>query len=132
MIRWTSDLARKGGILFFIGFLALILCRSAQAGIAIGSLTLTSVYPRIFSPNGDGWNDKATFHFDNPELLPVSGTVYDLSGARVADLSPGNDPMSVLSWDGKDSSGQRVAGGIYLYEIDFQGKHATGTVVVAR
>ena len=99
--------------------------------ISLGSLTLTGVYPRIFTPNGDGANDKAGFHFDNPELLPVTGSIYDLAGARVADLKPGNDP-TLLLWDGKDSDGRTVPGGIYLYQIDFQGKQATGTVVVAR
>ena len=116
-----------------IAVLLLFTCSlSARAAISLGSLTLTGVFPRIFSPNGDGRNDKAGFHFDNPELLPVSGTVYDLSGAHVADLVPGTDPSTLLVWDGKDTSGQKVAGGVYIYDIDYQGKHATGTVVVAR
>jgi len=98
----------------------------------LGSLTLTRVAPRIITPNGDGFNDKARFEFDNPELLPVSGTVYDLRGARVADLRGGTDPTTVLLWDGKDVDGRAVAGGIYIYQIEFQGKTATGTVIVAR
>ena len=103
-----------------------------HATTTLGSLTLTSVKCRIFTPNGDGANDKARFEFDNPEQLPVTGTVYDLSGARVSDLQPGSDPTTVLLWDGKDSGGQTVAGGIYIYQIIFEGKTATGTVVVAR
>jgi len=98
----------------------------------LGSLTLTRVAPRILTPNGDGFNDKARFEFDNPELLPVSGTIYSLAGARVADLKGGSDPTTVLLWDGKDVDGRVVAGGIYIYQIEFQGKTATGTVVVAR
>jgi hypothetical protein len=70
--------------------------------------------------------------FDNPQQLPLSGTVYDVTGARVASLQPGTDPSAVLLWDGKDDNGQVVAGGIYIYQIDFEGKHGTGTVVVAR
>ena len=101
--------------------------------ISIGDLTLTGVYPRIFTPNGDGANDKVGFHFDNPEDLPVTGTIYNLSGAKVADLeSGGSDPASLLQWDGKDSNGHTAPSGIYLYEITFQGKSATGTVVLAR
>ena len=47
-------------------------------------------------------------------------------------LVPGSDPTSALVWDGKSSEGRTVPGGIYLYEIEFQGKVLTGTVVVAR
>jgi hypothetical protein len=100
---------------------------------SLGTLTLTDVKARIFTPNGDGANDKARFEFDNPELLPVAGSIYDISGARVADLTPStSSPTEVLLWDGKDSSGATVPGGIYVYQIDFQGEHATGTVIVSR
>jgi hypothetical protein len=109
---------------------------SSALGIArsvtLGSLTFLGVYPRIFSPNGDGANDKAAFHFDNPEFLPIDGKVFDLSGAQVASMKPGKDVDSTLVWDGKDFDGRVVPGGIYLYQIGFQGKQATGTVVVAR
>ena len=107
-------------------------CRS-MAVVSLGTLTLTTVKCRIFTPNGDGFNDKARFEFDNPELAPVGGVVYDTSGARVGSLQPSaTQPEEVLVWDGKDLDGQVVAGGIYIYDINFQGKHATGTVVVAR
>ena len=105
---------------------------TVHATVTLGSLTLTAVKCRILTPNGDGRNDKARFEFDNPEQLPITGTVYDLSGARVSDLQPGADPTTVLLWDGKNSDGQTVAGGIYIYQIIFEGKTATGTVVVAR
>ena len=107
---------------------------SLFATTTLGSLTLTAVKCRIFTPNGDGYNDKARFEFDNPEQLPIGGTVFDLSGARVARLQPGQSTNSVdvLLWDGKDVDGRVVAGGIYIYQIEFQGKAATGTVVVAR
>jgi len=101
------------------------------ATTTLGSLTLTVVKCRIFTPNGDGRNDKARFEFDNPDQLPVGGTVYDLAGARVASLQQGSTP-DVLLWNGKDADGQTVAGGIYIYQIEFQGKSATGTVVVSR
>jgi len=41
---------------------------------------LTRIYPRIITPNGDGWNDKVIFQFDNPQLSPMSGKVFDISG----------------------------------------------------
>ena len=100
--------------------------------VSLGSLTFTGVYPRIITPNGDGANDKVGFYFDNPDMLPVDGQIFDLSGAKVASLQPGRDPNSSLLWNGKDSSGRTVPGGIYLYQVESQGKQATGTVVVAR
>jgi hypothetical protein len=95
-------------------------------------LTLTRVYPRIFTPNGDGWNDKVIFQFDNPELLAIAGEVFDITGAKVADLATGPNPDSSLAWDGKDTGGRTVPAGIYVYSIQLNGKSTTGTVVVAR
>jgi hypothetical protein len=102
------------------------------ASITLGDLTITRIGPRIVTPNGDGFNDRTRFVFDNPQMLPVSGTIYDISGARVADMQGGPDATSALVWDGKDGDGRVVSGGIYLYQIEYQGKRATGTVVVAR
>lgn len=111
--------------------LVTLLSTGAYAAATIGSVTLTEVKCRIFTPNGDGFNDKARFELDNPEQLTVSGSVFDLSGARVADLQLGSTP-DVLLWDGKDEDGQIVAGGIYIYQLEFQGEHATGTLAVSR
>src|SRR5450755_502298 len=117
------------GLLSGFGLLAfLVYATAAQAmmmtsgiarSISIGDLTLTGVYPRIFTPNGDGFNDKVGFHFDNPEDLPVTGTIYNLAGSQVANLQGGSDPSSLLLWDGKDSSGHTAPSGIYLYQITF-------------
>ena len=120
-------------------FLVLLIPTQGPAlmmGMPARSLTLGdlsfSVYPRIFTPNGDGANDKAAFHFSNPEDLPVAGEIFDLGGAKVADLKPGADPAALLLWDGKTNDGRTVPAGIYLYQIEYQGKRATGTVILAR
>ncbi len=110
---------------------SLLLWRSAHAVASLGSVTLTLVKCRILTPNGDGFNDKARFELDNPEQLTVGGSIYDTSGARVASIQQGSTP-DVLLWDGKDDDGQLVAGGIYIYQLEFQGKHASGTLTVAR
>ncbi len=104
---------------------------SAHASVALGSVTLSIVKCQIFTPNGDGFNDKARFELDNPEQLTLAGAIFDLSGARVGSIQQGTTP-DVLLWDGKDDDGQLVAGGIYIYQIEFQGKQATGTLTVAR
>lgn len=122
----------KRTLIFALIVTGLFLETTPGRAISIGSLEFTGVYPRIFTPNSDGFNDKAVFHFVNPELLPISGTVYDISGSEVASLAPGTTPDSLMTWDGRDSGGRIVPGGIYLFKIVFQGENITGTVVVAR
>jgi hypothetical protein len=103
-----------------------------RAAARAAGIRSTRVYPRIITPNGDGWNDKVIFQFDNPEMLPLSGKIFDITGAAVANCTVGPNPDSSLAWDGKDSGGRVVPGGIYLYQIDLHGETLTGTVVVAR
>jgi gliding motility-associated-like protein len=115
---------------FEVALLLIGLCISPIALFA--SITLQSVAPRIFTPNNDGYNDKAVFTFTNDEMLPIAGMIYDISGAEVGPLSPGTDPATTMLWDGKDSNGRPVPGGVYIFKIDFQGEVITGSVVVAR
>lgn len=102
-----------------------------RQAIRLGAVSLTRVYPRVFTPNDDGWNDKVIFEFDNPGLVPLKGSVFDVTGAKVADLSAGPNPDSSMQWDGK-RNGQVVPGGIYIYQIEVGGATATGTIVVAQ
>lgn len=88
--------------------------------------------PRVITPNGDGLNDTMFF---NTKVDGVTGKVFDMRGAKVADLkacpgrsNPFNDKC--LFWDGK-ASNKAVHSGIYLYDLNGQGTHFTGTVVVA-
>lgn len=98
-----------------------------DAGVTFDISNITS---RIFSPNGDGLNDQVIFLFDNPRASAVTGKVYDMRGAFVADMKAGPQP-DTLRWDGK-MHGRAVTGGVYLYEIRAEGKTFNGTVVVAR
>ncbi|MEW6040290.1 MAG: gliding motility-associated C-terminal domain-containing protein [Elusimicrobiota bacterium] len=89
---------------------------------------------RIITPDGDGRNDVFEFYFTNPLNNAVSGRIYSFTGDYVADISVDTSQM-VLSWDGKDSAGSKVAPGIYIYQIKVEGalsKIINGTVVVAR
>jgi hypothetical protein len=131
----SEQTVKKRQSFFLLFFLMCTFCNSPMqsSATAIGSLTFDGVFPRIFTPNGDGYNDKAVFHFTNPELLPVAGKVFDISGSEVGSLTPStSSPTEQLLWDGKDSGGRTVPGGIYVYRIDFEGENITGTVVVAR
>ena len=104
---------------------------------AATSLTLdkNSVFPRIFTPNGDGINDVVYFVIENPNHSAVDGKIYDVAGGEVADIrmaGAGAPTSDTMVWDGRDRSGRTVHAGIYIYRISGEGKKMTGTVVVAK
>ncbi|MBI4387227.1 MAG: gliding motility-associated C-terminal domain-containing protein [Elusimicrobia bacterium] len=86
---------------------------------------------RILTPNGDGKNDTVVVVFDNPRDSSVGGKIIDLKGASVASMTQGPVANS-LQWDGKASNGNVVPGGVYIYQIDAEGKIFNGTVVVIK
>jgi hypothetical protein len=98
------------------------------------SLDQANVYPRVFTPNADGFNDRVYFVLENPNNASVTGQIIDLGGRVVANLQPqsGTGIGTTLIWDGKDTSGAVVPGGAYIYKIKGEGKTFTGTVGVAR
>ncbi|MBI4669782.1 MAG: fibronectin type III domain-containing protein, partial [Elusimicrobia bacterium] len=86
---------------------------------------------KIITPNNDGWNDSVLFRFENPNKIRVTGKVFDVTGAFVADMAQGTEEDSLM-WDGTDGRGNVVRGGIYIFQIEADGKVFNGTVVVAR
>jgi hypothetical protein len=103
---------------------------SAPSGF---QLTQNSPYPRLITPNAPD-NNRVFFFFSNPSGETVSGTIYDLRGARIRDLAVNaqSPTPNCLVWDGKSNNGSVVHSGVYLYRINAGKESVTGTVVVAR
>ncbi|HAX62443.1 MAG TPA: hypothetical protein DCX95_07835 [Elusimicrobia bacterium] len=57
--------------------------------------------------------------------------IYTISGERVCDLQE-TDGDGMLSWDVKNSDGDDVASGVYIYYIENNNMHKSGKVVVIR
>ncbi|MEK7745693.1 MAG: gliding motility-associated C-terminal domain-containing protein, partial [Elusimicrobiota bacterium] len=98
------------------------------------SFDLSTLSNKAITPNGDGLNDAAVLWGDNPKDSAYSGKIFDLSGAKVADMAQG--PLSgtgtwSLSWDGK-AGGRAVDGGVYVYQIRAEDKIFNGTLLVIR
>lgn len=94
------------------------------------SFDVSQLSNKVITPNGDGRNDKAVFLLDNPRDAAFSGRVFDRQGAFIADLVPGVLANS-LQWDAR-GGGRVVPGGVYLYQIQGEGKVFTGTLLVIR
>ena len=86
---------------------------------------------KFVTPNGDGKNDGVVFTYDNPRDSAVRARILDLRGrVIVPDLPPGPVSNSRM-WTGV-AGGQAVPGGVYIYQIESEGRTFSGTVVVLK
>lgn len=108
-------------------FAALLLALSPAAS-AFTFDASTGLSNRVLTPNGDGLNDGVVFSYSNPADAAVAGEVFDLKGAKVADLTPG-PAANTLAWDGK-AGGIPVPSGVYLFLIRGEDKAFNGTLLV--
>ena len=96
--------------------------------------------PKVFTPNGDGFNETTVLDYDVTSLIgsaDVKTRIYDLSGRLVREVYTGTDKSGRYSrsWDGTDAYGNAVPPGSYLFRIsvdaDSGNEETSGTVVVA-
>ena len=93
---------------------------------------IIEVKPRIITPGTSaGINDYLIVNYENPKDSNVSGKIITLNGCFVADML-NNDMTERITWNGKDDTAKVVPSGIYIYQIDVEGKIFNGTVIVAK
>lgn len=101
-------------------------------GTLASDFSLTKVAPRIFTPGAaDITINRAVFYFENPADNDVTIRIFDITGAVVR-RNLLRDGSNMIYWDGKDSGGTEVKGGVYIYQIEGDDEVHTGTVVVAK
>ena len=88
----------------------------------------------IFTPNGDGINDRAQFEFSVLKIniaSPVEITISDMSGRVVRTLREVRSQANGLyqiDWDGRNERGQLVAPGIYVARIGVDAERITRAI----
>ena len=102
-----------------------------KEAFAATEFTLNKVYPRIFTPNNDGLNDVVNFEYANPNEKGVVCRIFDIRGALVRQLDIGQTETS-FAWDGKDEKGKVAPSGVYIYQLEGEGKVINGTVILAK
>jgi cytoskeletal protein CcmA (bactofilin family) len=96
----------------------------------VTSLELTQNYPNPFNPS-------TTISYNVDASGMVSLKVYDIMGRLVRTLvdnhrSSGNLGGYSVVWDGKDSQGQQVAAGLYIYSLQTPGGNMTKKMVLMK
>ena len=83
------------------------------------------ILPRVFTPNGDGRNDRVRIVYDVRDIAadrPHVLEIFDLTGRRVhrLDRAPRSSGTFEQEWDGRDDEDRLVAPGIYVLRIEVE------------
>jgi flagellar hook assembly protein FlgD len=65
------------------------------------------------------FNATTVIKFTLPELLNITLDIYNISGQKVRTLADGifGAGTQTIIWDGRNTDGEAVASGIYLYRL---------------
>ena len=93
-----------------------------SASTALSTIDEMNINPSAFSLNQNypnPFNPSTTISFDVYEASRVSLSVFDLNGRLVKNLMSGNLGAGTynIAWNGKNTKGLSVAGGVYFYSI---------------
>lgn len=99
---------------------------NAEATIP-GSFELTQNYPNPFNPS-------TTINFTVPNFSDVKISVFDINGKLVntlVDASYSSGTYNIM-WDGDDSNGNKVAAGIYMYNLTSNETSITNKMILIK
>jgi M6 family metalloprotease-like protein len=96
------------------------------------SLTLFQSEPNPFVPGANG--TETLVGFSLPIQASVSLNVFDVKGRLVARLASGphTEGMHSVPWDGTNARGDRVASGVYFYQLRAGGQAVSRKMVLLR
>lgn len=82
------------------------------------------VRPNPFTPNEDGFNDRAVFDFSKLVLQQPELKIFNFNGVLLTTLRDAQG--SRFEWDGRDADGREQKPGLYLYVLSDDSKRVTG------
>lgn len=90
------------------------------------------VAPRVFSPDGDGYQDSTVISISPVPDESTRIRIFDRRGRVVRSLSAPLDNAAVV-WHGRSDAGRRLPVGIYIVSVEFEDRgSARQTTVIAR
>jgi len=86
---------------------------SDETGKPVKAFMLAQNYPNPFNPS-------TTISYSLPKTDHVRLSIYNLRGEKITTLLNGQTSAGhyKVTWDGKDTAGNRVSSGIYLYRLE--------------
>ena len=106
---------------------------NAEAALAAteGNSTIPSLSP-VYPPRPNPSPGTVSFRYDLTSPGAVTLRIYDVRGRLVhtiIDRVARSIGQHIETWDGRDADGVRVPGGIYLYELNLNGRRITGKLI---
>jgi hypothetical protein len=98
---------------------------AADEQVASRTLTLSQNYPNPFSATKDEFT---SFAFSTPSNASVVVRIYTILGREIRTLYTSSrvSGKTVMTWDGRDNSGNTVSPGMYIYKLE------TGSTTLSR
>lgn len=92
--------------------------KSDRVNDILKTFTLFQNYPNPFNPS-------TTIKYDIPKSGRVHVTIYNVLGQEVRSLLDGRQEAGThtITWHGDNNTGDKVASGMYIYRVDFQGQN---------
>ena len=97
-----------------------------------GDVGGTPTVLRFAPPAPNPFHRSARFAFDLPEAAPVSLSIFDAGGRRVAQLTDGSWPAGRhhIDWSAAGSDGKQLAAGLYFASFRTHGMEKVARIVV--
>ena len=118
-----GSIAFREGIAFLQGLLAVLIPEETA---------LLPNYPNPFNP--ETW---IPYHLANPSEVTI--TIYDMRGTIVRQLNLGHQREGYYTgrsraayWDGRNAVGERVASGVYFYQLQAEGLSYSRRMVIVK
>ncbi len=109
---------------------ALIAC-VCMAVSASAAFELINVKPRVITAGrADGLNDRVIFSFVEPDEK-LTLRIFTLDGRKIEEIDYGAAGTERLVWNAC-AAGAMGSPGVYIYQLEADGKVFSGTLVVAR
>ncbi len=108
---------------------------NAEAALAIVVNSRTDAWgslTRVYPPRPNPSPGTVGFRYDLGYACPVTIRIYDVRGRLVhvlLDRAPRSRGTHLDTWDGRDTSGERVAGGVYLFVLLAGSERFTGKII---